>query len=164
MEILEPDSLHIETSTSPNTELQQPNGSAAATATGGTAPYQYAWSTGDSTASIHQLAAGTYSLTITDSHQCSKVTEVVVGLVVGTLEADKQTNVSVSPNPVSGLLTIRAQDAICCTLLSPEGRVVAKQDYTSGTGTLDMRHLPAGIYLLRVETRRGVEVVRVARK
>jgi len=44
-----------------------PLGEAEATATGGTPPYTYAWSTGDTTATINQLSAGSYSVTVTDN-------------------------------------------------------------------------------------------------
>lgn len=37
---------------------------------GGSAPYQYVWSTGDTTQDLNQLVNGTYSLSITDSQGC----------------------------------------------------------------------------------------------
>ncbi len=39
--------------------------------TGGTTPYQYLWSTGATTASLHNLTTGTYTVTVTDANQCS---------------------------------------------------------------------------------------------
>ena len=46
------------------------NGSATASASGGTAPYSYTWSNGGSTASI-TAGAGTYSVSITDANGCA---------------------------------------------------------------------------------------------
>ena len=43
------------------------NGSAIATASGGSAPYTYSWSTGDATASVSNLVAGTYTVTAKDN-------------------------------------------------------------------------------------------------
>ncbi len=48
------------------------NGSAMAMATGGTGPYQYSWiQTGASTASVSNLAAGTYQAIVTDANGCT---------------------------------------------------------------------------------------------
>jgi sugar lactone lactonase YvrE len=46
------------------------NGSASANVSGGTMPYSYSWSGGQTTASIAGLSAGTYSLTVTDANSC----------------------------------------------------------------------------------------------
>ncbi len=47
------------------------NGSVSVAPTGGTAPYNYVWQpTGDTTSSVNSLAAGSYSVTVTDSKGC----------------------------------------------------------------------------------------------
>lgn len=47
------------------------NGSISVAASGGVAPYTYNWSNGASTSSINGLAAGSYTVTATDSHGCA---------------------------------------------------------------------------------------------
>ena len=47
------------------------NGSIQMNATAGTAPYNYNWATGDSTSAIANLAAGNYTVTVTDANLCS---------------------------------------------------------------------------------------------
>ncbi|MEI6678011.1 MAG: cadherin-like domain-containing protein, partial [Mariniphaga sp.] len=45
-------------------------GSVSAAVSGGTEPYSYAWSTGAATATVSNLIAGTYNLTVTDQNGC----------------------------------------------------------------------------------------------
>ncbi len=59
-----------------------PTGAAQAIAVGGTAPYDYQWdaATGNATTPLaSNLAAGTYSVTVTDDHGCEANTSATVG-------------------------------------------------------------------------------------
>lgn len=55
------------------------NGIAHATILHGTQPYEYLWSTGDSLAWVYTLAAGTYSVTVTDSLNNEATQTVTIG-------------------------------------------------------------------------------------
>lgn len=54
------------------------DGALTALPQGGTLPYRYNWSTNSSAATINQLSAGIYSLTLTDSNHCSTTTSTTV--------------------------------------------------------------------------------------
>lgn len=54
------------------------NGSASVNASGGTAPYTYSWSNGQTTAAATALSAGVYSSTITDANGCQTVATVTL--------------------------------------------------------------------------------------
>lgn len=54
------------------------DGFATAVPLGGVAPYSYVWSNGASTSSVSQLAAGTYSVSITDDNDCPVVQTVII--------------------------------------------------------------------------------------
>ncbi len=56
-----------------------PDGFAAVTPNGGTPPYSYLWSNGGVTPQINNLAAGTYTVTVTDSHSCTVSGSYIVG-------------------------------------------------------------------------------------
>lgn len=45
---------------------------------GGTSPYLIHWSTGDNTNVVSEISAGSYSVTVTDAHNCSDTSEVEI--------------------------------------------------------------------------------------
>ncbi|MEJ0081716.1 MAG: hypothetical protein WDM78_12400 [Puia sp.] len=62
---------------------------------GGQPPYQYKWSNGESSAVAHDLTAGVYEVTITDSLGCSLTKEFSVVSI-----PDQQDRLRVFPNPL----------------------------------------------------------------
>lgn len=60
-------SLNIQTQA---TDCSQQTGRITTTTSGGTAPLSYGWNTGATTSNLDSLAAGTYSLTLTDGNNC----------------------------------------------------------------------------------------------
>jgi len=56
----------------------QPNGTATATATGGSGNYAYTWSNGATGSFISGLTSGSYSVIATDQNGCSSTSQVVV--------------------------------------------------------------------------------------
>jgi len=70
------------------------NGSALASATGGTGPYTYLWSNADGDSLAGNLTAGAYSVVVTDANGCTSTASVVV--IEPTL-----LNVQASANPTA---------------------------------------------------------------
>lgn len=54
------------------------DGTASAFVTGGTSPYHYSWSTGDTTLNVNQLSAGIYSFTVLDGNNCQTTDTISV--------------------------------------------------------------------------------------
>ena len=83
------------------------NGTATATPLDGTAPFEFEWSNGDSTAIITGLTPGAYMVTITDADGCMGVSEqLVIGTAGGpscTVEITSQIS---SPGANDGELTV----------------------------------------------------------
>ncbi len=55
------------------------NGSINVTPSGGTSPFSYTWSTGQTSSSISSLCEGSYRVTVTDANGCTFVQELIVG-------------------------------------------------------------------------------------
>ncbi|MEP7196323.1 MAG: leucine-rich repeat domain-containing protein [Saprospiraceae bacterium] len=68
---------------------------------GGVAPLQYLWSNGAKTASIANLNAGTYTLTVYDTKNCTFELTFVVKSAVGTTQSSKTEDIEVHPNPLN---------------------------------------------------------------
>ncbi len=80
-------------------------GAVSALPSGGTMPYQYAWSTGENTQSIFNLTTGTYFLTLTDAHGCSLVDSFdITAIPVPDCEINLDQNIT-SINGNDGQLT-----------------------------------------------------------
>jgi hypothetical protein len=76
--ITEPDILDANASSTDETAYGADDGTATSNPIGGTPPYTYQWSTGETAQSITGLAPGNYTITVTDSLQCNAIQTVVV--------------------------------------------------------------------------------------
>ncbi|MBI3502626.1 MAG: right-handed parallel beta-helix repeat-containing protein [Bacteroidetes bacterium] len=66
------------TTSATQTNCSPSTGTAAATALGGASPYTYLWSDGQTTSVATALAAGSYTVVVTDSYGCTKTATVSV--------------------------------------------------------------------------------------
>ncbi len=64
---------------STNATCQASDGSMSASPSGGNPPYSFQWSTGDTTATVNEVPAGTYELVVTDSLGCTYTDSLTVG-------------------------------------------------------------------------------------
>jgi len=74
----EPSILTAAVVTTPATSTLVADGTAEAFVSGGTPNYSYSWSNGASTSKITNLAVGSYSVTITDSHDCETIQYFII--------------------------------------------------------------------------------------
>ncbi|MCB0658999.1 MAG: hypothetical protein KDC57_22805, partial [Saprospiraceae bacterium] len=73
----EPDQLDASLSVT-NPGCSAGDGSIQTSVSGGNTPYHYAWSNGATTKNISHLAVGTYTVTVTDNHNCTLVKSATV--------------------------------------------------------------------------------------
>jgi hypothetical protein len=115
------------------------DGSVSANASGGTGTLQYLWSSGQATASVLGLAAGSYSVTVTDANGCNTVSSAVV------------------TNSCCGLSLSATGSALTCNAatngtatVSPTGAGGYTYSWTGGQNTATAIGLAAGIYTVTV--------------
>ena len=92
--VTQPTALLVSTSATNVNCFGGTNGTATATPTGGTAPYTYFWSNGQTTATINGLASGTYTVTVTDAKSCTKTSAATVTQPTAFLVSTSATNVN----------------------------------------------------------------------
>ncbi|MCP9764182.1 beta strand repeat-containing protein, partial [Lacihabitans soyangensis] len=118
------------------------NGTATVTASSGTAPYTYSWApSGGTAATATGLAAGTYTVTVTDANSCQKSSTVII------------------TQPTALVASISAQTNIVCNGASTGSATVTASggtpSYTyswapSGATTATATGLAAGTYTVTV--------------
>ena len=134
------------------------DGTATATAAGGTAPYTYAWSpSGGTGATAAGLAPGTYTVTITDANGCTATSTVTVGAASGLDETAGNKELSVYPNPSNGHFYITSDidysGAVTVEVVDINGKLVSASNHVinnSFTNTsIQINGLAPGNYMLR---------------
>ena len=116
------------------------DGSATASATGGTSPYTFLWSNGATTANATGLAAGTYTVTATDANLCT----------------DTETVTITEPTPLVAAITLGAN--VSCnggndgsaTASATGGTTAYTFAWSNGATTTNATGLAAGTYIVTV--------------
>jgi subtilisin-like proprotein convertase family protein len=161
--ISQPAKLLVSISKTNVTVFNGNNGTATANASGGTPGYTYSWSTSpvQTTQTATGLSALTYTVTVTDSKGCTVTGNVHITQPPARVMNQVTTDVysTVYPNPTTGFATIafdKITDNINLEIYSMAGELVYNNSYhadaQSQLFSLDLSHLPKGIYSMRYTT------------
>ncbi len=77
-EVTEPDEIIISTFSTGESMVGANDGTASVEVTGGTIPYMYEWSSGDTTSMIMDKSPGVYDITLTDAKGCMSMASVSI--------------------------------------------------------------------------------------
>lgn len=124
----------------------QSNGSLSVTASGGAQPYHYQWSIGDTTASVSNLPAGNYSVTVADSIGCSASTNF-------SLHENNTLKISYSVTPTSCIDD--SSGAIAVTVTG--GTQPYSYVWSNGDTTKNLQGLAGGSYMITVTDSSGCQ-------
>ena len=143
IELPEPPPLMVQVSTTPSA-CNGATGTATATASGGTPPYSFQWSNGQTGPTATGLAPGTYTLTVTDAHNCAKAVLVTIVQPDPPQVAIEVTDVS-CPGAMDGSLSANATG----------GTPPYTFQWSNGQTGPTISNLPAGTYSLTVTDANG---------
>lgn len=110
--ITEPTAIVIMISSTNETSQGANNGSAIASASGGTPGYQYTWSNGATTATIDNLAAGQYCVTVTDANGCTEEECVLIESGSCVLDITLSGNNMTCPGECTGAINVSAINGV----------------------------------------------------
>ncbi|MCH8545904.1 MAG: T9SS type A sorting domain-containing protein [Cryomorphaceae bacterium] len=129
------------------------------TAFGGTPPYRYEWrpstALSNDTLSNPQISNQTvgqqiYQLTVFDDRNCTAVDSVMITLLfISSVDKKEGASLKLYPNPASSRIvfetpfrdgTLRLKDS--------NGRVLEQTNVTEYRSTINIQHLPIGVYLI----------------
>ncbi|MEL6273886.1 MAG: SdrD B-like domain-containing protein, partial [Bacteroidota bacterium] len=114
-------------------------GSIAVIPSGGTGPYTYLWNNGETTATINDLLAGIYMVTVTDANGCQEVANAITLAEVPQISC----TVEVVQEPTmgnNGSLTVNVDG----------GTIPFTYLWSNGATTQTIDNLPAGTYSVTV--------------
>ncbi len=121
------------------------NNELSAIISGGTEPYTYSWSTGETTAAITAAESSLFSVTVTDANGCSASAEKQVTAGGGGL--------SLQWDAVSPLCAYGSDGAIDLTVEGGSGNYTF--EWSTGAATEDLEALRAGSYTVTVTDEGG---------
>jgi hypothetical protein len=145
------------------------NGTATAAASGGTSPYTYSWSNGDTSATTTVITSGIQVVSVIDTNGC--IITDSISIVIASLSNNNSNNVTVnvSPNPNSGVFTLNLNTTNVTELniqvMNAQGQTVyAKNNFENITNVseqIDLSNNAKGIYFINITSDKGVKTHKV---
>ena len=141
------------------------NGSVTASVGNGNPPYTFSWNTGETTATVTGLTGSptqTLIVTITDSNNCSSQATALVNCVTGINNYDSQNQISISPNPSTGIFIIQSSNKISNIEIS---NLIGEKIYSSvlysNKSEIDLTKQPQGIYFIKINSEKGTDTKKI---
>ncbi len=147
------------TTSSTNTTIGSSSGTASVVATGGSPGYTYSWSMGATTQNVTGLAAGSYTVCITDSYGCDTCSVILIQEFdpSGISKSLNKYNIHVYPNPFHSQIAIdfrqMNKNKVHLQVLNIIGEPVYSEEFYISKGSeklIDTSSMANGIYIISI--------------
>ena len=161
--ITSPENIVIDADITPSSENM--DGTITLSVSGGVAPYNYTWnplSVGSDSLLIN-LSTGTYSVTITDAHNCFVDTTLMVDFVSSISYIKRKEIIKFYPNPVDNFLQVDCLTNDCnlqLYVIDITG-TVRKQINLTRNEKIDLSDLDNGLYFLECRSRSNYQLSKI---
>ncbi len=156
----------VVTSVVSNVSTVPNNGGIDISVTGGTPNYTYLWNNSATTEDLSNLAAGTYTITVTDLFGCTAVLQSTVLNVVGLDEKTIDLGLTVYPNPTSGIFTIEianSNEKVDLQIFDLLGKKVLELNQVKSKTNITLNERE-GIYLVKIKSGDQTKVQKIVLK
>lgn len=133
------------------------NGAIDITLTGGVSPYTYSWvgpagftSTDED---LMDLAAGDYTVTVTDNYCGSLTYTFTVGTINNANLSESPFEFSIYPNPTSNFIYVKSNENIRIEIYDASGKLLIQKQNPS---SIDISELASGSYVLKAISDKGI--------
>ena len=154
-----PADLGLSTTATPTLGDGTSDGAAQIIATGGTAPYTYAWDNGTTNDYAFNLSGGDYTIVVTDANGCTDTAMITIetNYMISTDEIEGLTGLNISPNPAKDYaqLNIAFDRSVELTVRIADvtGRVLETRNAGNTTAQemrFDVSNLAEGVYFMQI--------------
>jgi PKD repeat protein len=156
-EIVEPEALTLQNNEIIDATNGESNGSIDITISGGTEPYEYSWSSGETTEDVDGMAEGSYTCEVTDANGCIiNLGPFEIMNSTGLSEIEGLTALKYFPNPASEQLFVELNfDRISdfkISLINKLGQRLSEETCHASTykAEIQLDQLSEGIYFLLI--------------
>jgi hypothetical protein len=152
VQLTEPEPLNVTIEVIEHPDENQENGKLNALVQGGTEPYNYLWSTGETQQAISELSQGKYWVEVTDSNSCSSSDTIQLSTLDIASSGGK--NIQVFPTLVQNKLIVKFADNQVyngyIVVYSSTGKFVRKTKLDQLRTTIKLEDLKPGVYFYNI--------------
>ena len=155
-DVLPPSPPTVSANDNPASCSSCPDGSSMATPVGGSGPYVYSWSDGQTTQTATGLLPATYTVCVTDANDCSACATVTVSFLTA-IHSGVETSIHIIPNPAINFISITGNfggKEIDYSILNMVGAVIKKGSINCNEKII-VSEFPQGIYFLKIQNSSG---------